>query len=437
MELVIASSSVDSGISCWDIHTGAEQLRYKACTSPSHGLTCVGGRFIASSQLRDSSASSGSILYWSWNKPTAEVKSFPAEPISPLVSNSDGTYIIGGGSLGDIYFWEVASGNMLKKWHAHYRAVTCLVLSEDESLLVSGSDDGEVCVWSLLKIFDDIGNKVAKNTYEHKFSEHTLRVTDLITGYGGCNALIISSSEDRTCKVWSMSKGKLLRTINFPSIIDAIALDPGEHVFYAGSKDGKIYIASLNGENTSNSTYGLHIIGALSDYSKPVMCLAVNMDGNLLVAGLFDGTIRVLDTRTRQVVRTVKHSKCPVNNIVIVNPSLYHQSSNSQISRRNTSSIPPPLDKYLDSKGDNIDLNPKVKLPTPLNATQDAVYISSGVMNNQIKELQNQGSSADSETKLENLQLQCKTLEQELQKAFKINRELLKFVAEKVVDGPN
>lgn len=63
-----------------------------------------------------------------------------------------------------------------------------------------------------------------------------------------------------------MAKGKLLRNIVFPSIIDAIALDPGEHVFYAGGRDGKIYIAALNAQLTSTSNYGLYIIGTLSDH---------------------------------------------------------------------------------------------------------------------------------------------------------------------------
>ena len=46
---------------------------------------------------------------------------------------------------------QVMSGRLLMKWHAHYRAVTCLVFSEDDSLLISGSEDGCVRVWSLLK----------------------------------------------------------------------------------------------------------------------------------------------------------------------------------------------------------------------------------------------------------------------------------------------
>jgi hypothetical protein len=68
MEVVVASSSVDAGIGCWEIQTGAEQHRYKSCASPPHGLVCVGQRFLASSQLRVPSSTSGSILYWSWSK---------------------------------------------------------------------------------------------------------------------------------------------------------------------------------------------------------------------------------------------------------------------------------------------------------------------------------------------------------------------------------
>lgn len=41
-------------------------------------------------------------------QPHVEVKSFPAEPIKPLIANSDGTYLVGGGLSGDIYLWEVS-----------------------------------------------------------------------------------------------------------------------------------------------------------------------------------------------------------------------------------------------------------------------------------------------------------------------------------------
>lgn len=76
-------------------------------------------------------------------------------------------------------------------------------------------------------------------------------------------------------QVWSLSKGKLLRNIVFPAIIDAIALDPGEHVFYAGGRDGKIYIAALTAQGTSSNIYGLHIIGSLADH-RFVYCSCIS-----------------------------------------------------------------------------------------------------------------------------------------------------------------
>ncbi|KAE8661595.1 Basic helix-loop-helix DNA-binding superfamily protein [Hibiscus syriacus] len=111
MNVVIASSSIDDDIGYWDLQTGAEQLRYKTCASPPHGLASIDSRFLACSQLHDPS---GHVLYWSWSKPQAQVKSFPVEHIKPLAANSLGSYIVGGGSSDDIYFWEVATGRSEK-----------------------------------------------------------------------------------------------------------------------------------------------------------------------------------------------------------------------------------------------------------------------------------------------------------------------------------
>lgn len=51
------------------------------------------------------------------------------------------------------------------------------------------------------RIFDDARREDAKHLFEYSFNDHSLKVTDIKTGYGGCNAIIVSASEDRTCKV--------------------------------------------------------------------------------------------------------------------------------------------------------------------------------------------------------------------------------------------
>ncbi|MED6193756.1 hypothetical protein PIB30_022545 [Stylosanthes scabra] len=347
MEVVVASSSVDAGIGCWDLHTGAEQLRHKSCSSPPHGLVSVGGRFLASSHLSPQS-SGGSVFFWSWTK--------------------------------------VETGRLLKKWHAHYRAVTCLVFSEDDSLLISGSEDGSVRVWSLFMIFDDLRSQEASQLYEHSFTGHALRVTDVVIGYGGSNAIIVSASEDRTCKVWSLSTGALLRNIVFPAIIDAIVLDPAEHVFYAGSRDGKIFIAALHTESLVTSSYGMHIIGSFSNHSKSVTCLAYGISGNLLISGSEDGIVRVWDARTHNIVRMFKYAKGPVSNICVVRPEIDSTNRISQSSsRKQRSDLPPPLEKYANSVED-VDAKTPILLRGDKRCTEVS-YLSSHVISSHVKEL--------------------------------------------------
>ncbi|XP_052200913.1 protein ROOT INITIATION DEFECTIVE 3 [Diospyros lotus] len=438
-ELVFASSSMDAGIGCWDLHSGAEGLRYRSCASAPHGLVSVGSRFLASSQLREPSSSSGSVLYWSWNKPHVEVKSFPAEPINPLVSNMEGTYLVGGGVSGDIYFWEVNTGRLLKKWHAHYRAVTCLVYCDGQSLLISGAEDGSVRVWSLVTIFDKTWMERAKHLHMYNFAEHTLRVTDIAMGHGGPNAIIISASEDRTCKVWSLARGELLRNIVFPSIIDAIALDPVEYVFYAGGRDGKIYIAALNAPDINNN-YGMYILGSLADQSKAVTSLAFDVDGVLLISGYEDGMVRVWDTRTRNIIRIFKHAKGPVNNILVMssplslNPRMVLNSQSASVGRHG-STLAPPLEKYTSSADEIVEIKTYLGGQSTCVEPLSGSYISAQIINNQIKELQQQGSSATDGLEVEQLKNDLSRSMQMAQKWKKMYENLHQFCVNELMDG--
>lgn len=367
------------------------------------------------------------------------MKSFPAEPIIPLIANSDGTYLVGGGVSGYIYLWEVATGKLLKKWHGHYRGVSCLAFCDDQSLLISGSEDGCVRVWSLLMLFDDMRQEAAKHLYEYNFTEHTLKVTHIVTGYGGCNAIIVSASEDRTCKIWSISRGKLLRNIVFPSVIDAIALDPGEHVFYAGGRDGRIYIAALNAEANPSSTYGNHIIGTLSDHSKAITSLALSKEGFLLASGTEDGMVRVWDTRTHNIARVFKHAKGPICNVLVTRkpPYLNPRTSTDLVasSQQRNLKLPPPLEKFSSSSDEKVHVKALIGSQFTSNNLVDCSYISVQAMENQIKELQQQGSSAANQMEIERLKLELRRSMQVVQQWKKMYENLHQFAVSEILDG--
>jgi len=216
----------------------------------------------------------------------------------------------------------------------------------------------------------------------------------------------------------------------FPSIIDAIAMDPGEHAFYAGGRDGKIYIAALNAECNPDSRYGIYIIGSMSDHSKAVTCLAFSMDGVTLVSGSEDGMVRVWDTKSQHVTRVLKHGKGPVNNVLIVRQPLHSSPQglgHSQVpisKKRLNLSLPPPLEKYMNSTDGEAGNMAVAVLQPSCHDPQESLYCSSYVMESQIKDLQQRGSSGAAEMELERLRHECKRSAQMIHQWKKLYHDL-------------
>ncbi|CAN7021872.1 unnamed protein product, partial [Brassica rapa subsp. trilocularis] len=133
--------------------------------------------------------------------------------------------------------------------------------------------------------------------------------------FSGDHSLLVSGSQDGSVRVWSLIRLSLFEYFSFNFCFNALALDPGGSVFYAGGGDGKIYIGALN----SKSDYVTQFLGSVSDPStkSTITCLAYCADGNLLISRSEGGVIWVWNPRSRQPVRsfTFGHGKGPVNNI--------------------------------------------------------------------------------------------------------------------------
>ncbi|CAN6583202.1 unnamed protein product [Malus baccata var. baccata] len=276
-------------------------------------------------------------------QPQVDVQGFPEEPINPLAANSEGSYIVGRGSMGG----DCLRNGMLT---SHYRGVSYLVFSDDGTLLISGSEDGGIGIWSwvttsyLIFLYLYIVFNYALKTYLYLLNltgylmiikvnrkatcacialRSTLCLTVVVVGYGGCKAIIVSASQDPTscipckslniyymsfaCYVWSVGSGRLLRNIVFPTIIDAIALDPGENVFFAGGRDGKIYVAALNAGSPLNSKYGFHLIDCFSNHRSSIFLRNILKTSN---------KINVLMSRRSSFCPKAKEKTIPMKSVM-------------------------------------------------------------------------------------------------------------------------
>ncbi|KAL0027630.1 hypothetical protein WJX79_003997 [Trebouxia sp. C0005] len=322
-QVALIGSSVDGGnVTTWDVSTGTLLATYKTNVSPRNGFCRMGRDYLIGSQL-----GKGSLHFWSWHKDHVLQRAFTVEPMQAIAATADGMYVAGGGASGTIYIWATGSGQLLRSWPAHYKAVTTLVFTQHSGgLLLSGGEDTVVSTWLLMDVLDASLSQQAMQqqppTPLYSWSEHTLPVTSIHVGAGQANAIAITASLDRSCKIWSLAQGILLRSLTFPASIHSIRTDPGDHALYAGAGDGRIFETSLVGEVTGGEGTGERAEAGyytMEGNTTAVTCLATTTDANQLVSGCEDGTVTVWDMRTRQPIRTLqKAGKGPVTAVLVM-----------------------------------------------------------------------------------------------------------------------
>nr|XP_024403867.1 protein ROOT INITIATION DEFECTIVE 3-like [Physcomitrium patens] len=175
-------------------------------------------------QIKENNVSNLHICGWRQN--LVAFKSYPLESIGPLACTSDGAYLAGGGASGRVYFWEVATGRLLRLRPGHHKNVGCLFVVLDTE------DDGQGAEGQVAAMYG--------------WSDHTLLVTGLLAGSGDSSVIVVSCSLEHTCKIWSLALGTLLRSVIFSTALNAVTLDPGEYGLYAGGADGRIFITASN-----------------------------------------------------------------------------------------------------------------------------------------------------------------------------------------------
>ena len=177
---------------------------------------------------------------WGLDKESALHRFFVGEPVSVVASSPDGTHFAAGALSGAVYMWEVSTGMLAKTWNAHFKAVSAISFAASGSVLITAGEDTVVSAWSLGSLLDPAAGH-APPVPKYTWAEHALPVTSLAIGGGpGGGAagagLVASASADRTCKLWTLGGGHLLRSIELPAALVSVALDACESTLYAGAQ---------------------------------------------------------------------------------------------------------------------------------------------------------------------------------------------------------
>ncbi|KAI9226414.1 MAG: WD40-repeat-containing domain protein, partial [Piptocephalis tieghemiana] len=284
------------------------------------------------------------------DQPTLRISA--PEKLVAITTSVKGTFCAAASPEGRIHLWDLASGELLVSWIAHYRTIRALAFTDDEICLVSAGEDATVNVWSLSTIIRLSSSSSSAPKPLHTWTDHSLPVMALSLSSGPhTHARVFTCSLDQTVKVWSISTGLLLGSLLFPMPLHTLALAPTELAVYVAGprRPGEVLRADLHRlrshpqypsvmrsimqGKSGNDVVGIGLDQSVdtvqpaiypitsstatssSSSSSPITIpsLALSLDGTMLVGGCSDGSLRIWDTTSRQLLRSILVNKGPIH----------------------------------------------------------------------------------------------------------------------------
>lgn len=196
------------------------------------------------------------------------------------INNSGEWLAFGSSKLGQLLVWEWQSESYVLKQQGHLDSMNALTYSPDGQKIITAADDGRIKVWDVESGFCIV-----------TFTEHTGGVT--ACEYSKRGNVLFTASLDGTVRAWDMVRYRNFRTFTAPSRVSftSMAVDPSGEVVVAGSIDTfKIHIWSVQTGQ---------LLDRLAGHEGPVSSLSFSADGNSLVSGSWDRTVRVWNIFSR------------------------------------------------------------------------------------------------------------------------------------------
>ncbi|CAI2354131.1 unnamed protein product [Caenorhabditis sp. 36 PRJEB53466] len=168
-------------------------------------------------------------------------------------------------------------GSAVLRGHEDH-VITCMQIHED--LLVTGSDDNTLKVWSIDK------GEVKYTLVGHTGGVWTSQISQ-------CGRFIVSGSTDRTVKVWNALDGRLLHTLQgHTSTVRCMAM--AHQILVTGSRDTTLRVWNVE--------TGRHL-ATLMGHHAAVRC--VQFDGVIVVSGGYDFTVKIWNAHSGRCMRTL------------------------------------------------------------------------------------------------------------------------------------
>lgn len=279
-----ASGSYDKTIRLWDVGTGREVRVFEGHSNwVKSAVFSPDGKYILSGNYMDIN----NLKLWdiTTGKEAANFKGHTnMGKVSSLAFSPDGRLIIYGSS-DTLRLREVSTGDEIKSFTGHSKAVTSVAFSPDGKYVLSGSEDNDIKLW-----------EVSEGKEIKTFRGHTDEVFSVCFSPDG--KYVLSGSRDNTLKLWDISSGRVIRTFTGHSgWILSVAFSPNGKHAVSGGRDNTLKLWDIS---TGNE------LKAFRGHMQNVNSVAFSPDGKLVLSGSTDRTLKLWDISTGKEIRTFK-----------------------------------------------------------------------------------------------------------------------------------
>lgn len=228
------------------------------------------------------------------------------EGVSCLALSPDGKLMVSGSLDGSLKVWDLLSGEQVRRFSGHSAGVACVDISPDGRLAVSGCRDSTVQVCDL-----------ASGRLVRTLEGHGPAVQCLSIALNGRSAVVGNS--DGTLAIWDLQSFRELGSWQaHRAPASWVAIAPDGSTLVSGASDGIVF---WNFESKVVLQPALRI-------QKAASCAAIAAGGKYLATGSLDGSLTVWDLVTARELWAVERLPNPVT-CVGITPSGRHVISGS------------------------------------------------------------------------------------------------------------
>ena len=229
------------------------------------------------------------------------------KPFSP-----DGKKCVFGNTSGTVYLWDVVTKQELSLSGMNYNSKefpynTRAIISPDSQTLASWQthEDMNIRLWD-----------IASGKHKRTLRGHKKRVKTVIFSPDSSIMASWSSEGDTTIRLWDVVTGRHKRTLKGnTNWVEDVAFGPDGKTLASGGLNGIIRIWNTETGKQEQAFMENSFANDLAAQSAAVTVVMFNSDGNVLVSGHKNGSIRLLDMDTGKVIQTLRGHADAVSSI--------------------------------------------------------------------------------------------------------------------------